>query len=179
MSLQSEKFLSPCVLSTSLMNRRRLFTLPGVKAEELWAAVGTELARIRNRKGYGTTYAFHQAHRDLSPTVNTLNEIEIGRPKYTESLTAYCRALGVMLPDVLRNALGENAEHLDADAVALARAFQDNAHPEVKRAVQTLLDVTGPPRPEPVPSPAAPPATKVVAGDTRPTARKRQGMRKR
>jgi hypothetical protein len=163
------------VLSDSLMARRRLFTLANVTTDELWQNVGKELARIRTRKGYETTYGFYMANRDLAPSYNTLNDIESGRPGYTETLTAYCRALGVLLPDVLRHALGDAPDDLDSDALALARAYQDSKHAELKRAVEQLFRVTAAlPATTPAPSPAEPPATSAVAADKKPPARPRK-----
>ena len=155
------------------MARKRLFTLASVTTDELWKRVGEELARIRGLKGYETTYGFYTANRDLAPSYNTLNDIESGRPGYTETLTAYCRALGVLLPDVLRHAMGDAPDDLDADALALARAYQASPHDALKRAVRELLQVTAAlPGAAPSPSQGAPPASRVGAADTRPPARR-------
>jgi hypothetical protein len=162
------------------MARKRLFTLASVTTDELWKRVGEELARIRSRKGYETTYGFYTANRDLAPSYNTLNDIEAGRPGYTETLTAYCRALGVLLPDVLRHAMGDAPDDLDADALALARAYQASPHAALKRAVRELLQVTASlPGPGPSPHEGAPPATRGVAADTTPPAQTPHRRKKR
>lgn len=105
-----------------------------VTNDQLWRFVGQELARIRVRAGHVSTHAMYRAG---GPATGTLDDIEAGRVGNLDRVAAYCDALNVALPDVIRAVLEQNDSDqvLSADARFVAQMFQEGPNPDLREAI--------------------------------------------
>lgn len=99
--------------------------MPDVASSEVWIDVGAQLRAIRERAGYASPYELYRACG--KPAQRTIEEIEAGKVKTLKTIDDYCEVLRVELPDVLRAVLAPVAP-VDADALRIARAYQDAGH---------------------------------------------------
>lgn len=143
--------------------------------EQLWIAVGRELASARGRAGYSSTLAVYRQVAG-APATGTLEDIENGRVGNLDRVDAYCRALRVTFVDVLRKALSKDDDVLSADAQWVGRMYQTGPNQDLRKVMRDAARMQETLRRashamQPTPS-NAPPET---ADDTRSRTRKRQG----
>lgn len=103
--------------------------------QQLWACVGRELAEIRKRAGHVSTLAVYR-NAPGAPATGTLDDIEEGRVGNLDRVEAYCKALDVSFVAVLRAALNDDEEALSADALWVARMFQDGPNDDLRHAIR-------------------------------------------
>jgi hypothetical protein len=103
--------------------------------QQLWAAIGRELAGIRKRAGHASTLAVYR-NAAGAPATGTLDDIEAGRVGNLDRVEAYCKALNVTFVAVLKAALDDDEDALSADALWIARMFQDGPNEDLRHAIR-------------------------------------------
>lgn len=133
-------FISKSLIQKDLVAIRGTFSYdPDVQSIEMWAAVGVELRKARQARGWASTKELAEA-KNRRPDQKTMDRIEKGVPGNVASIDAYCAALGVELANVLRAVIpgGE----WSAQALELASAYDAMVeNPKLQKILRELAEI--------------------------------------